>query len=65
MITVLNVVVAQLVERLLPTPEIRGSNTDIDNFSYQQLYNKLFWKDENKIKKRPGIAQFKKPNFVT
>ena len=39
--------------------------SDIDNFSYQQLYNKLFWKDENKIKKRPGIAQFKKKTILS
>ena len=37
---ILTVVVAQLVELLLPTPEIQGSNPVINNFIYYQLYNK-------------------------
>ena len=37
------VVVAQLVEQLPSSPEIRSSNPDMDNFIYYQLY----LKDEN------------------
>ena len=36
---------AQLVERLLPTSEIRDSNTVIG-----KIYRKLYWKDANKEK---------------
>ena len=32
-------VVAQLVERLIPTPEIRSSNAVWANFIHYQLYN--------------------------
>ena len=32
------VVVAQLAERLLPTPEIRGSNPDIGNKIFESHY---------------------------
>ena len=32
------VVVAQLVERSLPTPEVHGLNTVIVNFIYLQMY---------------------------
>ena len=42
------VVVAQLVKRLLPTPEIRGSNPNIGKF-YLPIVN-LNRKDENKEK---------------
>ena len=41
-------VVAQLVKRLLPTPEIRGSNPNIGKF-YLPIVN-LNRKDENKEK---------------
>ena len=43
------VVVAQLVEQLLPTPEVRSSNRAkfIMNIYWQQLY----WKDESKEKR--------------
>ena len=52
------VVVAQLVERLLQTPEIRGSNPVTGNFIYYQLYQITFI-DKAKIKKkRPGMVQF-------
>ena len=50
------VVVVQLVERSLPTPEVRGSNPVIGKIC---MYYQLYWKDENK-EKRPGMAQFKK-----
>ena len=45
------VVVALLVNRSLPTPEIRGSNPFISNF----IYSKLNWKtfiEKMKIKKK-------------
>ena len=45
------VVVAQLVERSLPTPEIRGSNPDIGNISNVKfIFQLLSRKDENKEK---------------
>ena len=44
---------AQLVERLLPTPEFHGSNPDIGNFTY------CIEKDENKGK-MPIMAQLKR-----
>ena len=42
---------AQLVEQLLLTPEIRGSNPVIGKFFYYWLYLNLYWKDENKEKR--------------
>ena len=42
------VVVAQLVERLLPTPEVRGSNPVTGNI---YVHYQLYWKDENKEKR--------------
>ena len=49
------VFVAQLVEQLLPTPEIRGSNTAIGKFLY--IINCI---EKTKIKKkRPGMAHLK------
>ena len=52
------VVVAQLVERLLPTPEICGSNPDIGKTLTSNC--KL---EKTKIKKkRPGMAHLKKTN---
>ena len=45
------VIVAQLAERLLPTPEIRGSNSDIGNELFRMyLCQLLSRKDENKEK---------------
>ena len=41
------VVVAQLVERSLPTPEIRSSNPVRDQI---YMHYQLYWKDENKQK---------------
>ena len=41
-------VVAQLVERLLPTPEFRSSNPAIDEFLYRSFVNLL-----STILKRP------------
>ena len=47
------VVVAQLVERLLLTPEVRGSNPVIGKLFYRRLfvYCQLNRKDEDKEKK--------------
>ena len=44
------VVVAQLVERSLPTPEVRSSNPVISKMYMEQCYCQLYWKDENKEK---------------
>ena len=44
------VVVAQLVEQSLPTPEICGSYRDIGSFIYFQLYKKCV--EKTKIKKK-------------
>ena len=49
------VVVAQLVEQSLPTPEVRGSNPVIGKI---YLYYQLYWKDENKEKRGR-----ERPNF--
>ena len=52
------VVVAQLVEWLLPIPEVRFSNPVIGKIYWIFVYCQLYWKDENK-KKRPGMAHLK------
>ena len=44
-------VIEQLVERSLPTPEIRGSNRDIGKLYLLSTILKLCGKDENEIKK--------------
>ena len=46
------VVVAQLVEKSFPTPEVHGSKPVIGNFfiGYFFVYNQLYLKDENKEK---------------
>ena len=55
------VVVAQLVERLLPIPEVRSSNPVIGkNLLNICLLSTVYWKDEKKKKKRPGMAHLKK-----
>ena len=54
-------VVAQLVERSLPTPEIRGSNPNIG-----KLYIPIVhwnWKDENK-EKEARIGPLKKRSII-
>ena len=53
------VVVAQLAERSIPTPEIRGSNPDIGNISNIFICQLLSRKDENK-EKEAGNGPFKK-----
>ena len=42
------VVVAQLVERLLSIPEVRGSTPVIGKIYWAFVYYQLYWKDENK-----------------
>ena len=51
------VVVALLVERLLPIPEVRGSNPVIGNFFILNicLLSTVYSKDENK-EKEAGMA---------
>ena len=60
------VVVAQLAERLLPTPEIRGSNPDIGNKLFRMHICKLLSiKDENKEKEaRNGPIFLKKEGTI-
>ena len=54
------VVVAQLAERSLPTPEIRGLNPDIGNI-LNIFYLSIAIQKRRKIKKkRPGMAHLKK-----
>ena len=56
------VVVAQLVEWLLPIPEVRGSNPVIGKnllISNICLLSTVYWKDENK-EKEAGDGPFKK-----
>ena len=60
------VVVAQLVEQSLSTPEVRSSNPFIGNifierFTVTFLPNNVYCKDEHK-EKRPRKARFKKWN---
>ena len=56
-------VVGQLAERSLPTPEIRGLNPDIGNISTIFICQLLSRKDENKVKEAgngPFFKNFKK-----
>ena len=56
------VVVAKLVERLLPISEVHCSNPFIGKNVYWTFYCQLCWKDENK-EKETGKAHFlKKPS---
>ena len=51
----------QLVERLLPTPEIHGENPVTGDFIYNRIYYKnCIEKTKIKRKKRPGMAELKK-----
>ena len=53
---------AQLVERLLPIPEVRGSNPVIGKNLYRTFTVNCI--EKTKInKKRPGMAHFKKKKF--
>ena len=45
------VVLAQLVEQSLPTPEVRSSNPVIGKIYWTFVYCQLYWKDENKEKR--------------
>ena len=55
------VVVAQLAERLLLTPEIRGLNPDIGNETFWTYLSVNCFPETIKIKKkRPGMAHLKK-----
>ena len=55
------VVVAQLAEQSLPTPEICGSNPDIGNKNIVNIFICQLQSRKDKIKKkRPGMAQLKK-----
>ena len=55
----LAVVVAQLVERLLPIPEVRGSNPVIGkDLNLTFVYCQLCIEKTKIKKKRPGMAHF-------
>ena len=49
-------VVAQLVEQLIPTPEVRSLNLVIGKIDIERFIE--IWKGENKRIKRPGMAHF-------
>ena len=49
------VVVAQVAERSITIPEVRGSNPVIGKFYF---YSQLDWKDKNKLKKEAGNGPF-------
>ena len=49
-------VATQLVEQLLASPEVQGSNSVIGK-KLCNVYYQLFWKDENK-EKEAGIGPF-------
>ena len=51
-------VVAQLVERLLPTPEVCGSNLVIGKIYIEHCLLSTVLKSQQKKKKSPGIAHF-------
>ena len=57
------VVVAQLVEQLLPTPKVRGSNPVIGKIYWTSVYCQLYWKDENKLKRGREWPIFKKATY--
>ena len=58
------VVVAQLVERLLPIPQVRGSNPVIGKklfkLNISLLLSTVYWRDENKEKEAGNGPFFKK-----
>ena len=54
------VVVAQLVERSLLIPEVRGSNPVIGKIYWIFVYCQLYWKDENKGKEAGNCPFFLK-----
>ena len=56
----MDVVVAQLVERSLLIPEVRGSNPVIGKIYWIFVYCQLYWKDENKEKRGREWPIFKK-----
>ena len=57
------VVVAQLVERLLPIPEVRGSNPVISKIYIEHFTVNCIEKTKIK-KKRPGKAHFLRKLFI-
>ena len=54
---------AQLVEQLLLTPEVRGLNPVIGEILMNIVYCQLYRKDENK-EKEAGNGPFYKKNFI-
>ena len=54
------VVVAQLVERSLSIPEVRGSTPVIGKIYWTFVYCQLYWKDENKEKEAGNGPLLKK-----
>ena len=52
-------VVAQLVERSLPIPEVRGSNPVIGKIYIEHLFTVNSFEKTKIKKKSPGIAHFK------
>ena len=60
-------IVAQLVEQLLPTPEVRGSKPIICKLQYRDLSFTVKYaeRNETKGKKRPGWPIFRKGSSLT
>ena len=54
------VVVAQLAEQLLPTPEIRGSNPDIGNKNLNIIICQLQSRNDENKEKEAGNGPLKK-----
>ena len=52
------VVVAQLVERLLPIPEVRGSNPVIGKINTEHMFTVNCTKKTKIKKKRPRMGNF-------
>ena len=60
----LAVVVAQLVEKMLPTPEVRGSNSVFGKNCIEYCFLLTVFCKEEIQKKRPGMVHFKNKTFI-
>ena len=58
------VIVAQLAERSLPTPEIRGLNTDIGNELFRMYICQLLSRKDKNKEKEAGNGPIKKKSWI-
>ena len=58
------VAVAQLVELLLPIPEVWGSNPKTDKIYIEHWRSQQYWKDKNKEKAAENRSIGKKPSIL-